>query len=326
LEFPRVPPGFAYFSPALHRQAPRLVNDCDVVHGHGLYVGANFIFGRQARGQQKPLVYHPHGFFEPYILQRSRWKKRLVHWLFEDGNFRRVQLWRALTDKEAGQIRACGIKAPIVVAPNGLNLTDYPRPGPVPASIKTPLISSLEKFGPRVLFLGRIHPKKGLDLLLPAWARLAPLTTRWQLVIAGPDEGGYLAEMRQLAATLKLQHQIQFTGAVTGAAKQALLHSADIFVLPSYSEGFPMSLLEALACALPVVGTRACNFAELFRAGAGWDCDATLASLVAALRLSLESSDAERRQRGENGRRLVETQYAWPRIVDILVQACAAHC
>ncbi|MGO8697750.1 MAG: glycosyltransferase [Limisphaerales bacterium] len=326
LEFPRLKPDFAYYSPALQRQAPQLVNNCDVLHGHGLYVGTNFIFGREARRQGKPLVYHVHGFFEPYILQRSRWKKQLVHWLFEDENFRRIRLWRALTDKEAGQIRSRGIKAPIVVVPNGLNADDYRQPGVRAEAIATPLIPELKKSSRRVLFLSRIHPKKGLDLLFPAWSRVRPKTLSWELVIAGPDEGGYLKEMRELAASLKLESQVQFTGEMTGAAKKALLSSADVFVLPSYSEGFSMSLLEALACGVPVAATRACNFPEISHAEAGWECETTVESLAAALLLAMESSDLERRQRGENGRELVEKYYAWPRIVETLAQACAAHC
>src|ERR1700722_1393030 len=103
IEFRRLPPDFLYYSPALHRQAAQLAAETDVLHGHGLYVGTNYIFGREARRQRKLLVYHVHGILEPYILQRSRWKKKLVHCLFEDANIRHVGLWRALTSKEAEQ-------------------------------------------------------------------------------------------------------------------------------------------------------------------------------------------------------------------------------
>ena len=106
----------------------------------GFYVGTNLILGGEARRQGKPLVYHAHGFFEPWILNRSRWKKQLAHWLFENANFRQVKLWRALTSKEASQIRAQGIKAPVVIVPNGLDLDDYSRPKREQVSIQTPWI------------------------------------------------------------------------------------------------------------------------------------------------------------------------------------------
>jgi glycosyltransferase involved in cell wall biosynthesis len=325
-EFQRLKPDFIYYSPAMRRQAPPLVRAADVLHGHGLYAGTNFIFGREARRQRKPLVYHAHGFFEPYILSRSRWKKRLVHWLFEDANLRAVRLWRALTLKEADQIRALGLKQPIVVAPNGLNPAEFPQPLNASAPIDTPLIKNLSKNSNRLLFLGRLHPKKGLDLLLPAWAKLSALTKDWQLVIAGPDEQGHLAQIRALAQSLGLQNQIVFTGPVTGPAKISLLHSADLFVLPSRSEGFSMSILEAMACELPVIATQACNFPDLLSEQAGWECETTVESLSNALRIALECGETGRKQRGLNGRRLVEARYTWPAIIRNLSEACAQSC
>ncbi len=325
MEFPRLGPDSWYFAPAMNREARRLVRESDVVHGHGLYVGPNFFFGREARRQKKPLVYHVHGFFEPWILSRSRWKKRLVHWLFEDVNFRQVRLWRALTAKEAGQIRACGITRPVVVAPNGIDVGQFPKPVCLEASIETPWVNRLEKTARRLLFLGRIHPKKGLDLLLPAWASLRE-GRDWQLVIAGPDEQGYLANIQKLAGKTDWPKQIIFTGPVVGTVKNSLLHSADVFVLPSYSEGFPVSVLEAMACGVPVLATKASNFPDIVSAEAGWECEANLDSVRDGLSQALTASDEERRQRGANGRRLVERRYNWPSIVSELLSACAAHC
>ena len=325
-EFPRIKPDALYFSPALQQRAGQLVRETDVLHGHGLYVGTNFIFGREARRQGKPLVYHVQGMFEPYILQRSRWKKRLVHMVFEDANINHVRLWRALTVKEADQIRACGYKAPIVVAPNGLRVCDYPKPADLLAPIDTPLIKGLVKSKKRLLFLGRIHPKKGLDLLLSGWARLPQERSEWELVIAGPDEQGYLGQIKALASSLGIEKEIIYTGTVTGNVKIALLYSADIFALPSYSEGLPVSLLEAMSCEVPVVASDACNCPDIYPAGAGWRCEATLDSVTDALRSAIQASDVERRQRGQLARELVERAYSWDQIVNTLLQACAAHC
>jgi glycosyltransferase involved in cell wall biosynthesis len=325
-EFQRIKPGFLYYSPGMHRHAPRLVRESDVVHGHGLYVGTNLVFGREARRQRKPLAYHVHGMFEPYILQRSRWKKRLVHLLFENANLRAVRFWRALTVKEADQIRASGTRQPIAVIPNGLDPAGFARPGDCGAPIDTALVNALKKDSRRALFLGRIHPKKGLQLLLPAWANLGARAADWQLVIAGPDEAGYLAQIRALARSLGLGDRVIFTGLVTGEDKTRLLYSADLFILPSYSEGFPMSVLEAWACGLSVVATRECNVGDISAAQAGWECDATSDSLGHALRAALGASEAERRERGANGRRLLEVRYSWPSIARELDQVCLRYC
>jgi glycosyltransferase involved in cell wall biosynthesis len=325
LEFPRVGPGFLYYSPAMRAAAPALVREADVAHGHGLYVGPNLIFGREARRQRKALVYHVHGMFEPYILKRSQWKKRLVHRLFEDRNIRDVRFWRALTATEADQIAATGARQPIAVIPNGLNVAEFTRPADPARPIDTPLLAQLGKRSRRLLFLGRIHPKKGLTILLPAWARVRRNAMDWELVIAGPDEGGHLEEIRTLASSLGILDRVSFTGLVQGEEKVRLLHSADVFVLPSFSEGLPMSVLESLACGVPVVVTRESNVSDLTADGAGWECDASVDSLAEALGKAVLASDAERAERGAAGRRAVEERYAWPSVVRELERACAAY-
>jgi glycosyltransferase involved in cell wall biosynthesis len=326
LEYRRAGPGFLYYAPAMLENAPVWVRDTDVVHGHGLYVGPNLIFGREARRQRKALVYHVHGMFEPYILKRSRWKKWLVHRLFEDRNFQDVRFWRALTATEADQIAATGARRPIVVIPNGLDVTEFGRPVDPDRPIRTPLVERLAKRSRRMLFLGRIHPKKGLMLLLPAWAKLGDQARDWELVIAGPDEGGHLQEVRDRATELGIGERVIFTGLVQGEEKVRLLHSADVFVLPSFSEGLPMSVLEALACEVPVIATRESNVGELLAEGAGWECAADVDSIAGALREAVSASESERAERGSAGRRAIEARYGWPSVVNELERACAAYC
>jgi glycosyltransferase involved in cell wall biosynthesis len=325
-EYRRAGPGFLYYAPAMLENAPARVRDTDVVHGHGLYVAPNLIVGREARRQQKALVYHVHGMFEPYILKRSRWKKRLVHRLFEDRNFRDVRFWRALTATEADQIAATGARRPIVVIPNGLDVTEFSRPADPGRPIRTPLVERLAKRSRRVLFLGRIHPKKGLMLLLPAWAKIGPPAKDWELVIAGPDEGGHLQQVIDRATELGIGDRVIFTGLVQGEEKVRLLHSAEVFVLPSFSEGLPMSVLEALACEVPVIATRESNVGDLLADGAGWECAADVDSLAGALREAVSASDSERAERGSAGRRAIEARYGWPSVVNELERACAAYC
>jgi glycosyltransferase involved in cell wall biosynthesis len=210
--------------------------------------------------------------------------------------------------------------------PNGLNLDHFTKPEKLPRRSPGLADPAGQKQKLRIVFLGRIHPKKGLDMLLPAWARLSRFHTDWELVIAGPDEGGYLAELRELARGLGLGSCLRYLGSVSGAEKVALLHSADLFILPSYSEGFAMSLLEAMACSVPVIATTACNFPEISQKQAGWECEARLFSVMTALEAGLRADAAERQQRGEQGRRLVEANYSWPPIVQSLLEACEAHC
>jgi glycosyltransferase involved in cell wall biosynthesis len=306
-----------FYSPFVHRHAHEWVSYSDVVHGHGFYVSSNWIFGREVARQKKPLVYHIQGFLDPWILRRSRLKKRLAHWLFENRNFRNVRLWRAITQKEVHQARAFGITGPVVVAPNGID----------PASLILPAQCTLpRKTRMRILFLSRIHPKKGLDLLLAAWARLAPQHKEWELLIVGPDENGYQSEVERMIRENHIGDTCRLMGAVFGEEKTRILHTADLFVLSSYSEGFPMALLEAGACGIPAVATTECNFPELFEVGGGWECEPQIESLTSSFDAALSASDSERRQRGEAARRLISEKYTWESVTKTIIDACELHC
>jgi glycosyltransferase involved in cell wall biosynthesis len=324
-QYPRTGPQKAFFARDLGRDSNTAVSKADVVHGHGFYVYTNWAVGSRARAKRKPLVYHPHGMLEPWILQRSRWKKRVAGFLFERHNMQACRLWRALTSREADQIRHQGFSAPIVVAPNGVPLSDYDVALPVsaPRQLALPERARERK---RLVFMARLHPKKGLNLLIPAWAKLNGQRAGWELLIAGPDENGHRASVTKMIQELGVSSCTTLVGPVTGAAKLELLKSADLFVLPSHSEGFPVSVLEAMACRVPVIGTDACNFAELETEGGGWLCEANHDSVLRALEAALHSSAAERKSRGETARKLVEQRYSWPAISATIRAACESHC
>ncbi|MDD5707221.1 MAG: glycosyltransferase, partial [Kiritimatiellae bacterium] len=198
--------------------------------------------------------------------------------------------------------------------------------------------------GPRtVLYLGRLHPLKGLELLVEAWGILRqpsrPLYGRtakeqkdnhggdgWRLVIAGPDEEGTLAALKRQAQELKLTNTICFLGPIYGAEKERLLCGADLFVLPSRSENFGLVVAEALAAGVPVIATRATPWAELLGdpTGAGrcgWWVDAGAEPLASALREAMNLTDGERQGMGRNGRQLVNTKYRWEAVAERMV-AC----
>lgn len=312
MQFARKGPAKFFYSPGLVAAGEKILDVESVIHGHGFYVYPNMVFGKLARRHKLPLVYHVHGFFEPWILQRSRWKKSMAHWLFEDANFRHVRLWRALTDREADQIRSVvGAGARTVVAPNGMDL------GPVKPA-------QFGRVGGRrkALFLGRLHPKKGLDLLIRAWAEAGTAAADWELVIAGPDEGGHEAQVREWVAAAGLVKSVSFIGSISGPAKYDLIASADLFVLTSYSEGLPMAPLEAMAAGVPVALTHECNLPEADQAGAGWQCAAESEKVGAMMKAALLADDAERRQRGAAGRRLVKEKFSWEKTVATLQSAC----
>ena len=315
-------PGKLFFAPELKTLAYEVVRQAEWFHGHGLYVWTNGWLGQESRRRGKPLTYHPHGFFDPWILRRSKGKKRIAHWLFEDENINNVLWWRALSSKEADQIRAVvGDRAKIHIIPNGIDLDEIDADSSKHLSFGQSAWA-IRKRPKRLLFLSRIHPKKGLDLLVPAWRNLTRDFPDWELLITGPDEGGYQSTVETLIRANGGCDSCWIHPAVSGREKHALLQTADVFVLPSYSEGFPMAVLEAAAHGLPVVQTTECNFPELTAAGGAWQCLPAKAELEQTLRSAMAADDQERKERGQRGRSLVVRNYSWNTIATTLSYAC----
>lgn len=322
-QYVRSGPQKLFFSRRLAKEARDLVKANDYIHGHGFYVYPNLVFGREARRQQKPLIYHPHGFLDPWILGRSRIKKQIARWLFEDANTKHAAFWRALSKKEEKQIRDYGVTAPIVTLPNGVHLP----PERANEEVEKLRDRFPKKRPRRLLFLSRIHKKKGLDLLIQAWAGLSKdLTSDWEIAIFGPDENGYQAEVEEMTRQASLTDAITFYGSVSGEDKEAALRSSDLFVLPSYSEGFPMAVLEAASYSLPVVQTNECNFPELTEHGGAWESSPTADSLRLVLHEALSAGEDELRQRGQAGLELVARDYSWSSVAAGLVKACEQFC
>jgi glycosyltransferase involved in cell wall biosynthesis len=159
-----------------------------------------------------------------------------------------------------------------------------------------------------------LFPKKGLDLTIPAFARLVAQYPQAFLLIAGDDAGsGYRAELERLAEVNGIGSRIHFLGEVRGQRKFQILRSVDAFVLSSYSEGLPVAVLEAMACSCPVVVTRHCHINEVENRETGWLVESNVDSVLEGLGKACLSAQ-ERRRRGRNARRLVEERYTWDRI------------
>ena len=323
----------------------------DVVALQGLWQYSSIATRRQWKRNGTPYVISPRGMLDKWALANSRWKKILAAWAFENAVLRDADCLHALCESEADAMRSYGLRQRIEVVPNGVHL---------PELLTTEDTESTEG-KKRLLFLGRIHPKKGLLGALRAWAELrnSPSAIRdsaeWQFVIAGWDQGGHEAELKALCADLGLKIAMGFSHGVTGSTKgqnlklksyklktpppeaedadvlffgsafgeekDALLRSADAFILPSFSEGLPMSVLEAWSYGLPVVMTPECNLPEGFakqaaleiRSGEG-SFQGSDFSFQHGLRALLEMTDSESSDMGMRGRRLVEAKFTWQKV------------
>lgn len=259
-----MPPQKLGYSRGLRRALEKA--EQSIVHQHGIWQ----LFSRNvwAWGKRtgRPVVISPHGSLDPWALRNSAWKKRIAMASYERRNFEAASCIHALNASEAASIRAVGFLNPVSIIPNGVEL-----PADNQALSRPAFLNGDDR--KLLLFLGRIHPKKGIVETLDAWSRVLharPATGRdWTLVIAGWDDGNHMARVEACAASLGLHGHVHFPGPLFGADKQAALMHASAFVLASYSEGLPMAVLEAWAHRTPVFMTAACNLPEGFQRRCG---------------------------------------------------------
>ncbi len=290
-------------SRALRRQFAERVRGADGVHIHGLWEVSTAAAGRTARGLGKPYIVSAHGMLEPWALANKRLKKAIYGRLMERSIVGRASCLHALTAAEAEQYRAFGAKCPIVVIPNAVEIPEYLSPD---FFFETyPALRDKRM----VLFLGRLHPKKGLTLLVDAWGRLFQANPEAHLVLAGPDSEETAAKLAAVIASRGMERSVTFTGMLDQPMKWSALAAAECFVLPSFSEGLSMGVLEALGAGVPAIITHHCNMPEVTAHGAGWEIGANVEELAETLRNLLDRSPEENRRMGTFGAEMITTLY-----------------
>ncbi len=257
---------------------------------------------------------------EPWALSYKAWKKAFYYALFEKPALNRAGAIQMLASTEAEGAKPLNLKAPIVIAPNGIHRQDF-ETLPAPEAFYQKFPDTRNKT--LILFLGRLDPKKGLDLLAPAFAKVHAQFPQTHLAIAGPDNIGFLPTAQGYFAEAGCLNSVTFTGMLTGSLKYAALAAASIYVAPSYSEGFSMSVLEGMASGLPCVITTGCNFPEAAAAQAAYVVSINAGELAAAL-IQCVSTPQEAKAMGYRARHLIFESYTWERISSKMIEAYTA--
>ncbi|MEX0641261.1 MAG: glycosyltransferase [Pirellulales bacterium] len=305
---------YPYYGPPQFRWSPGLMrsfSECraDVAHLHWLWMHTSIIMRNWSSRHRRPFVTTLHGMLDDWALRNSRWRKIVAAWAYERDCLAKAACIHALSAQEVNSARAFGLKNPICVIPNGVELPSNVAAGPPWSETATR--------GRRVLlYLGRLHPKKGLVNLLKAWSKLTSgghrAADEWCLVIAGWEQGGHESELKSVAVGLGIDHDVLFTGPKFGTDKAAAFAHADAFILPSFSEGLPMVVLEAWSYGKPVLMTRHCNLLEGFAAEAALVIEPHEQSIAEQLQQLMAASAADRNEMGARGRELVTKQFTWP--------------
>ncbi len=282
-------------SPNMHRGLALASKEVDVVHCHDMWTMSGVYASWAAEKAKCRSMISPRGTLSRASLRFSKWKKQTMWHLLRAKTVRRADCLHATADLEFREIREAGLRNPVAIIPNGVDLPPMPS-----TEVRKPSDDGRR----RMLFLARIHAKKGVDVLLRAWQRVQREFPDWELQIAGPDDHGYLPRMRKLAQSLRLD-RASFLGPVYGEAKAALLHQADAYVLPTKSENFGLTVAEALAHGLPAIVTDGAPWSGLETERCGWWIERGDEALVACFRKAMALPRQTLSEMGARGREWV---------------------
>ncbi len=299
------------FTDALRERC--LAARAQILHDNGLWLPTNHATARVARELGLKRVVSPRGMLTGWALKHKGMRKRIAWWAYQRRDLERAQALHATSCDEADGFRAVGLKQPIAVIPNGVELPPNDlQPSAFPSSEAVQMVDSPQPFKRTVLFLGRIHPIKGLADLVQAWATVRP--PDWRVVIAGDGDKNHQAQLEAEIRGRGLSSEFSFVGPVTGDAKWDWYRQASLFVLPSHSENFGIVVAEALACGVPVITTRGTPWEDLTTHRCGWWTDIGPAALANALREATNRTNGELAEMGKRGQQLIQEKYTWPRI------------
>jgi glycosyltransferase involved in cell wall biosynthesis len=279
----------------------------DIIHQQGIWMFYSNNTKNHAKKYKKTkIIIAPRGMLDPWILKKSIIKKRLAEFLYESNNLKNADCLHALCVSEYDSIRNYGLKNPVAIIPNGIDLPNGYEKKIKKTSKKT------------LLFISRIHPKKGLDFLVEVLNNLnkhnKEVLEHWEIRIAGWSQLGHQNELEEKCEKYNLNNLITFVGPVYGDSKENELINADAFILPSYSEGLPMSVLEAWSYKLPVIMTKECNIPDGFSSNSAILIDHQIEKCSSVLKIFFNKSDEELQRIGVNGFNLVSEKYTWNKI------------
>jgi glycosyltransferase involved in cell wall biosynthesis len=283
----------------------------EVLHQHGIWMANSRITNRWRNAFRGPTIIAPQGALAEQAFKFSTWKKRLALLGYEAKNLQSASCLQATSEAEAIEFQRFGLRNPIAILPNGIPDIWLTSTGDGYGFRHRYSIPQSKRL---LLFLSRLHPKKGLPMLFEALASMQQQLTNWHLVIAGPDEGNHRRELQVLSEKLNIQHLVQFVGPLYGSEKRDVLDAAEIFVLPTYSEGAPVAVVEALGAGVPVLTTRGAPCEELRIHRCGWWVDINPIAIQEALLDAVHRSKSELEEMGQRGRVLVANKYTWVQV------------
>ena len=304
-----------FHSPLFTEKLKKAISDFDLLHIHEIWHYPEYVCYKYAKQMQKPYLVTIHGALDSSCLNYKANKKKIYSALIQKKILREAAALHAVNEDEVKSTADYVYNKNIFCVPNGLNTAEFEN---LPDKSELGNLYNRIKGKKVILFLGRIHPKKGLDILARAFVEIAKKKDDVCLLIVGPDNNHYQRQIEKILDEQNATDKVVFTGILAGTDKLAVLSGSDIFVLPSHSEGFSMSILEAMICGLPVVITKECHFSEVQKVQAGRIIDSDIYELSDTIIELLDNPDLCRRM-GNAGRQLVKSKYTWDKTADRMI-------
>lgn len=296
------------YSPDMFSALKAIAGKVDVIHVNGIWLLPAVYPAFAAKNMRARIVYCPRGGLSAVALRRGRLKKWFMwHIGGQWKALKAASMFHAASYKEYEEIRALGLTQPVAVIPNGID---------VPGLRHSPFSQKKRK----LVFFGRIHETKAVGHLVLAWSRVAPHFPEWSLEIAGPDCGA-LSGIKKVVNERNIP-RVSYMGELLGENKYRFLSSADVYVLPSLTENFGITIAEALACGTPVVASKGCPWPQLEMKKCGWWVDVGVDSLAKQLESVLRLPPNTLAEMGENGRKWMADDYMWESVGRKMLRAC----
>ena len=255
-----------------------------------------------------PYIETPRGMLEPWSLSQKKWKKKLALRLYQMNDLNNAACIYTTAEDEAKNVKALGVKTPCSVIPNGIEVDSY--------KCRT----SLDGVKKQVLFLSRIHVKKGIELLIEAWERIVKDFPGWSLLIVGNGEADYIESLKNMVEEHGVGESVRILEPVFGEDKVRLYQSSALFVLPSYSENFGMVIAEAMSCGVPVITTKYCPWEMLNETNTGWWIALSVDKLTDTLRQAISMNPSKLYDMGQRASRLVHEKFGYRNVAKMTLE------